>query len=78
MLIDNKIKDHVSFFSNSSIVQSKENASQLANDPKPFGLNYQEAFAAKGNAPEQGVTMGSSPTNTPSGSDGCLDMDYEF
>lgn len=75
-----KNKNSLRFFAESSIVnQAMNEPVKSSKDPKPFGLQYQEKFcASESDSLSQAVTMGQSPTNTPSSSDSCLDLDYEF
>lgn len=76
MLMTNLSSHDARFFGGSALMFPP---TQFDKDPQPFGLQFQEAFYMnENNSPEQGITMGQSPTNTPSGSDSCLDMDYEF
>lgn len=69
--------NHLRFFSQSSIVKNKEGESSLkSDDPKPFGLNYEEQLENNLNGQEEGVSMHISITQTPSGPDFGPDIDW--
>lgn len=67
----------VRFFSKTSIVKNSNEQTELSADPKPFGLNFREEYKANQELSKQeGVTAGPSVTNTPSGPDGGVDIDW--
>lgn len=73
----NKNNHNNRFFSHSSILKKPfEEWSTNNDDPTPFGLHLQEAFPDN-QLPENGFSISQSPTNTPTGTDTCLDVDYE-
>lgn len=69
----------MSFFSSSSIIKKASGEVVADNDPVPLGLSFKESFKNESPLPATaGGTMGPSPTNTFTGPDSCLDIDYEF
>jgi hypothetical protein len=73
---------NVRFFADSVLIKNEHQITTKTGngeDPKPFGLELQEAVSQEQNLPmKQGMSTHPSPTNTPTGSDTCFDIDFEF
>jgi hypothetical protein len=76
-------KSNSRFFASSVLIKNEHmregSVLEKGEDPKPFGLELQESVSDSHNMPmKQGMSTHPSPTNTPSGSDTCFDIDFEF